>query len=226
MADMIEQRLKALIAKNRSTLLCIGPMSKNCVDATIELANDHKVPLTLIASRRQIDAEAFGGGYVNNWTTKEFADYVIDHDKHGKVYLARDHGGPWQSEKEKEAKMTLRRAMDSAKHSYREDIDAGFQMIHIDPSVDIFSAPDVDETLERIYELYEFCYSHAQRQGKEIIFEIGTEEQSGSTNTREELEYTLEQMKVFCKVNKLPYPAFVVVQTGTKVMEMANVGSF
>ena len=101
--------------------------------------------------------------------------------------------------------MTLRRAMDSAKHSYREDIDAGFQMIHIDPSVDIFSAPDVDETLERIYELYEFCHSHAQRQGKEIIFEIGTEEQSGSTNTREELEYTLEQMKVFCKVNN-PLP--------------------
>ena len=92
---MIQQRLEKLLAK-RCTLLGVGPMSVNCVDATIELANDYDVLLMLIASRRQIDSQAFGGGYVNNWTTEKFADYVIDHDKKGKVLLARDHGGPWQ----------------------------------------------------------------------------------------------------------------------------------
>jgi hypothetical protein len=61
---------------------------------------------------------------------------------------------------------------------------------------------------------------------KEVIFEIGTEEQSGSTNTQEELDYTLNAVQKFCKRYHLPQPSFVVIQCGTRVMEMRNVGSF
>ena len=203
--------------------LGVGPMS--CVDAAIELANEYDVPLMLIASRRQIDSEDFGGGYVNNWTTDNFAQYVIDADKKGKVLLARDHGGPWQNDKEKDEGLSLRRAMESAKASYKADINAGFQVLHIDPSVDIHGIPSTDEVLDRVFELYEFCWSYAQQLGKEVIFEIGTEEQSGSTNTQEELD-TLSAMERFCDRNQLPRPTFVVIQTGTRVMETRNVGSF
>lgn len=223
---MIHQRLESFLHKRRCTLLGVGPMSVNCVDAAIELANEHEVPILLIASRRQIDSEEFGGGYVNNWTTGAFAQYVIDNDKKGKILLARDHGGPWQSSKEKDAKLSLRRAMESAKSSYRADLEAGFQILHIDPSIDVHGQPDVDEVLDRVFELYEFCWSQAQQMRKEVIFEIGTEEQSGSTNTQEELDYTLNAVQQFCKKNRLPQPSFVVIQCGTRVMEMRNVGSF
>lgn len=223
---MIHQRLESFLRKRRCTLLGVGPMSANCVDAAVELANEHEVPIFLIASRRQIDSEEFGGGYVNSWTTAEFARYVIDSDKKGKVLLARDHGGPWQNSKEKDAKFSLRRAMESAKSSYRADLEAGFQVLHIDPSVDIHGQPDVDEVLDRIFELYEFCWSHATQLGQEVIFEIGTEEQSGSTNTQEELDYTLNAVQHFCKKNSLPQPSFVVIQSGTRVMETRNIGSF
>jgi len=223
---MIQQRLEAYLQKHRCTLLGVGPMSVNCVDAAIELANEYDVPLMLIASRRQIDSEDFGGGYVNNWTTDDFARYVIDADKKGKVLLAREHGGPWQNNKEKDEGLSLRRAMESAKASYKADIDAGFQILHIDPSVDIHGSPSADEVLDRVFELYEYCWSYAQRSGKEVIFEIGTEEQSGSTNTQEELDYTLSAMEQFCDRNQLPRPTFVVIQTGTRVMETRNVGSF
>lgn len=226
MGSMIHQRLETFLNKRRCTLLGVGPMSVNCVDAAIELANDHEVPLLLIASRRQIDSEEFGGGYVNNWTTQNFAQYVTDRDKKGKILLARDHGGPWQSLKEKEAGLGLRRAMDSAKSSYRADIEAGFQVIHIDPSVDIHGKPDVDEVLDRVFDLYEYCWTQAQQNRQEIIFEIGTEEQSGSTNSQEELDYTLNAVKQFCAKNRLPQPTFVVIQCGTRVMETRNVGSF
>ena len=222
---MIQQRLERLIRK-RSTILGVGPMSKNCVDATIELANDYDILLLLIASRRQIDSGNFGGGYVNNWTTQEFADYVIDHDKKGKVLLARDHGGPWQSPKEIDGKLSLRQAMESAKKSYAADLDAGFQILHIDPSIDIYGRPEPDEVLDRVFELYEYCWAYAQRIGKEVVFEIGTEEQSGSTNKQEELEYTLNAMQLFCKRNKMNFPLFVVIQTGTRVKETRNVGSY
>ena len=223
---MIQKRLENILAERRCTLLGVGPMSANCVDAAVELSNEHRVPLMLIASRRQIDSADFGGGYVNNWDTDSFANYVIDTDSQAMIILARDHGGPWQSDKERKDEMSLRRAMESAKESYRADIDAGFQVLHIDPSIDIFSTPDIDEVLERLYELYEYCWSYAQRRRHEVIFEIGTEEQSGSTNRQEELEYTLGKMKEFCHYNNLPYPTFVVVQTGTRVMESCNVGSF
>ncbi|WP_216161229.1 class II D-tagatose-bisphosphate aldolase non-catalytic subunit [Polynucleobacter sp. MWH-Creno-3A4] len=201
-------------------------MSRNCVDAAIELANEHEAPLLLIASRRQIDSEEFGGGYVNNWTTQEFAKYVIDNDQKGKILLARDHGGPWQSTKEVGDSLSLRRAMDSAKLSYLRDLEAGFQVLHIDPSVDIHSSPNVDEILDRVFDLYDYCWTHAQRLGREVIFEVGTEEQSGSTNTQEELDYTLNELLKFCRKNNIPQPSFVVIQTGTRVMETRNVGSF
>lgn len=213
--------------KNKNcTLLCVGPMSKNCVDATIELADKHNSPLTLIASRRQIDSEKFGGGYVENWTTDQFANYVRQTDVNKNVILARDHGGPWQNEIEKSQKISLKEAMQSAKDSFQADIDAGFQILHIDPSIDIHTHPDSNQILERIYELYEFCWSYAQKKNQDIIFEIGTEEQSGANGTKEELEYTLECMKKFCKSYKLPFPSFIVIQAGTKVMETKNIGSF
>lgn len=223
---MIHQRLESFLNKRRCTLLGVGPMSINCVDATIELANEHEVPILLIASRRQIDSEEFGGGYVNNWSTAEFARYVIDRDKKGKILLARDHGGPWQNSKEKDSNFSLRRAMESAKSSYRADIEAGFQVLHIDPSVDIHGQPDIDEVLDRVFDLYEFCWHQAQQLGQEVIFEIGTEEQSGSTNSQEELDYTLNSVQQFCRKNNLPQPTFVVIQCGTRVMETRNVGSF
>ena len=223
---MIEQQLKNYQKKHRCTLLGVGPVSVNCVDATVELANEFEIPLMLIASRRQIDSEEFGGGYVNGWTTEEFSKYVIDSDKKGRVFLARDHGGPWQNTKEIEEGLSLRRAMESAKKSYEADIDAGFQILHIDPSLDMHSEPSTDEVLDRVFELYEYCWSYSQQCGKEIIFEIGTEEQSGSTNTQEELDYILVTVERFCLENRLPRPTFVVIQTGTRVMESRNIGSF
>ena len=222
----LQQRLDIYRQDKNCTLLCIGPMSKNCIDATVELADQYKTPLMLIASRRQIDSEQFGGGYVENWSTKQFSDYVRSKDLNKNIILARDHGGPWQNEIEKNKNMSLKEAMKSAKNSYRADIDAGFQMLHIDPSVDIHSQPSPDQILERIYELYDFCWTYAKQKSQDIIFEIGTEEQNGSNNSKEELEYTLEKMNKFCKNNKLPFPSFIVIQAGTRVMETKNIGSF
>ena len=66
--------------------------------------------------------------------------------------------------------MNLKDAMQSAKDSYRADIDAGFHMLHIDPSVDIHSQPNADQILERVYELYDFCWSYAQAKKSKILF--------------------------------------------------------
>jgi tagatose-1,6-bisphosphate aldolase non-catalytic subunit AgaZ/GatZ len=207
-------------------MLGVGPMSKACVDSAIQISAKCKLPLMLIASRRQIDSEKMGGGYVNNWTTEEFASYVSTRIADDKLWICRDHGGPWQNDKEKEASLSLEQAMESAKQSFEVDIASGFKVIHLDPSIDFESNLDIESALDRLFELYEFCWETAQRYNKKILFEIGTEEQSGSTNTPLELIYTLERIEKFCKKNNIHKPTFVVVQTGTRVLETRNVGSF
>ena len=79
-------------------LVVCWPNVKNFVDSCIEYTRNKNFPLMLIASRRQIDAEDFGGGYVNNWTTETFSNYVKKRSN-GKIILCRDHGGPFQGNK-------------------------------------------------------------------------------------------------------------------------------
>ena len=93
---MISPDLRNLIKPNK-TLLGVGPMSVNCVNAASRLSNTFKFPIMLIASRRQIDSDENGGGYVNNWNTENYSNYVSSLDKKNKIILARDHGGPWQN---------------------------------------------------------------------------------------------------------------------------------
>ena len=144
---MIKSKIENYILQPRKTLLCIGPMSLNCVDASIELSKEYNALMMLIASRRQIDSEEFGGGYVNSWTTEQFAEYVVKHDKKKNIVIARDHGGPWQNDLEIKNKLNLEKAMQSAKNSFQADIDSGFHALHIDPSIDIHKSPSTDEIL-------------------------------------------------------------------------------
>ena len=214
------------LINKKKTLLGVGPMSLNVIDSSIELADLYKVPIMLIASRRQIDSHIYGGGYVNNWSTSQYSKYVKKKSKTRNIFLARDHGGPWQNNLDIENKISEKKAMLSAKKSFENDIENDFKFIHIDTSIDIHKKINFKSSMERLYELYEHCYSYSQKKGKEILFEIGTEEQNGSTNSFEELRETLNCLSKFCKKNKLPKVTFVVIQSGTKVMERRNIGSF
>ena len=130
----MKKYLNYFIEEKRGTILGVGPMSKNCIDAACEIASK-EIPIMLIASRRQIDSKEFGGGYVENWTTKEFSKYVLKKNKN--VILCRDHGGPWQNDFEIKKKFKLSDAMESAKLSYKNDIDNNFKIIHIDTCINL-----------------------------------------------------------------------------------------
>ena len=210
------------------THLCVGPMSINCVDATIELAEEHDVPLVLIASRRQVECLELGSGYVNNWDTFAFARYVRERGHNDNVILARDHGGPWQHPMESKRFMEVEDAMESAKLSFLRDIEAGFQILHIDPVVNLDQQPPTLEwVLDKVFELYAYCMDIAHSLGREILIELGTEEQKQSpVSDPESLAVLLDGVMDFCKKNKFMNPAFMVVQTGTKVVGRSNVGDF
>lgn len=220
-SKMIEQ-----LGAVRCTQLGVGPMSEAVVLATIDLATSLRLPIMLIASRRQVECEELGGGYVNGWTTRTFAEYVRRRDPSGFVILCRDHGGPWQNTVEVEKKLSAHDAMQSAKHSFEQDIQCGFEILHIDPSVGLNVAPGPSEVLERIKELFLFCHEKAKNHKKEIYFEFGKEEQGTQVGGDEDFTMFLDELLLFSKKNRLPKPLFVVGQTGTKVVERRNIGAF
>jgi hypothetical protein len=216
------EKIKELI-KRRITLLGAGPMSKFSVDAIIELSNFYNLPIAMIPSRRQIECRELGGGYVENWSTEEFAQYVRRNDKGGNVLLSRDHCGPWQLEQLNKNGLpnTLEEEMKLVKISIEADIKSGFDLIHLDPSLGFKHGLDKNEVREVVYELIYFCETVKT---SEILYEIGTEEQvySSSEDVESELKLILSDLES----KALPIPIFYVHQTGTKVVERRNVGNF
>ena len=225
---ILADKLREQILKKRVTLLGVGPMSRTVTDAAVKLANVYRFPIALIPSRRQVDASEFGGGYVESWTTETFSKYVRSIDRGGFALLSRDHSGPWQglpTTANSESDPTLPIAMQEVQDSLGHDIDCGFDFLHIDPSLALsrgFSESDVDDM---VIELIAYCVSR-MKNSDQCIFEIGTDEQDAAPDplhvSRQRLERIIGKLKHY----HLPLPLFYVVQTGTKVAETRNVGSF
>ncbi len=224
---MEDIKLKTYLKKyinSKKTILGVGPMSLNCINASNNISFKYKVPIFLICSRRQIDSEFHGGGYVNNWTTEKLNNY-LKKKRNKYLILSRDHGGPWQNNLEIKKNYNIKDAMKSAKKSFEADILNDFKVIHIDPSLNIDNKNNLKRVTENIFELYEYCYEFAKKKKKKIIFEIGTEEQTGYSDNFLELENLVKNILIKLNNTKLPKPMFMVAQTGTKVIENKNIGS-
>jgi len=224
---MEDIKLKSYLQKyinSKKTILGVGPMSFNCINASNNISSKYKVPIFLICSRRQIDSESHGGGYVNNWSTEKLNNYSKK-KKNKYLILSRDHGGPWQNNLEIQKNYNIKDAMKSAKKSFEVDILNDFKAIHIDPSLNIDNKNNLKRVTENIFELYEHCYEFAKKKRKKIIFEIGTEEQTGYSDNFLELENLVKNILIKLNKTRLPKPMFMVAQTGTKVIENKNIGS-
>jgi fructose/tagatose bisphosphate aldolase len=178
----------------------IGPMSKNIVDSAIEYANIKKSKIILIPSRRQVE---YSGGYVNNWTTSSFSDYVKG--KSNNILLERDHGGPGQGLN-----------MDDGLVSLRDDANA-LDIIHIDPWKEY---RNIEEGSYKTSELIKYCIEINNK----LMFEVGTE-QAIRQMTATDIDKMLGIIKDtlgndFCKV------VYAVVQSGTGISNGENIGKY
>ena len=163
----------------------IGPMSKNIVDSVIELNNP---TIGFIPSRRQVD---YKGGYVNNWTTKQFAEYV-----NNKVVIQRDHGGKDQGYNR-----------DDGLSSFVFDANY-FDIIHIDPWK---AYQDFNEGLQDTIDCINFIYYEVNN--RKVKFEVGTEESIRRFEV-DELEKLLSMLEKKLNPNVFENIIYVVVQSG------------
>ena len=175
----------------------IGPMSKNIVDAIIEFCGETNNKIGLIPSRRQVE---WGGGYVNNWTTKEFSKYSKN------LILKRDHAGPGQGYKD-----------DDGFKSLKHDCDY-LNMIHIDPWK---KYPKYEEGLKWTIDMIKFCYNL----NPNIEFEVGTEEAIRRFEPKE-LDMLLNDLHVRLKEKTFNQIKYLVIQSGTSLKGNLNTGEY
>ena len=179
----------------------LGPMSKNIVDTVIDYSNEFKFPFTFIPSRRQVE---YNGGYVNNWTTESFVNYVKRKGKY--IFVERDHGGPGQGTN-----------MDDGIVSFKEDCKY-MDIIHIDPWKKYSNYNDgLNETIKAL----NFCYN----ENSNLDFEISTEQGIRKFEVDELERFILDlQKRLKPEVyNKIKY---FVVQCGTGLLEASNIGHY
>lgn len=179
----------------------IGPMSKNIVDAIIEFCNKANYSIGLIPSRRQVENV---GGYVNDWNTEEFSQYVKSKTKN--ILLVRDHAGPGQGQND-----------DNGYESLKEDCKH-FDVIHIDPWK---KYPNFSVGLEETINMINYCFNL----NPTLKFEVGTEEAIRRFDPYELMDLMVELKK------RLPFDAYnnieyLVIQSGTLLEGNNQIGNY
>jgi fructose/tagatose bisphosphate aldolase len=179
----------------------IGPMTKNVVDSIIKFCNETGNEIGLIPSRRQIE---WDGGYVNNWKTSDFSEYVSKGN--AEILLQRDHSGPGQGKIE-----------DFGYRSLLEDC-GNLDLIHIDPWK---KYPNYKEGLEWTVDMIKYCDSIS----KHLEYEVGTEE-----SIRRFESYEIDQLlkdlsselgpELFSKIK------YAVIQSGTSLKGNNQTGQY
>ncbi len=175
----------------------IGPMSKNIVDAIVEFCNETGNIIGLIPSRRQVE---WNGGYVNNWTTKNFSIYASP------LILQRDHAGPNQGVTE-----------DDGYDSLQFDC-LHLNLIHIDPWK---KYPTFNLGLEETIKMIEFCYGL----NPNIQYEVGTEEAIRRFEPYE-LADLMHQLKNRLDPQIYNQIKYLVIQSGTSLKGTNQTGTY
>jgi hypothetical protein len=230
----IMRRIYKLEDKNiKCTMLGIGPMSINLIKASLLLAKRKDFPLMYIASRNQVDANEFGCGYVCSWTQDTFAQTIKEAAEecsfNGFYYLCRDHGGPWQRDKERNDKLPIPEAMALGKKSYLYDLKAGFDLLHIDPTKipSTEGIASMDFVLDKTVELIEYCEETRKNLYlPPVAYEVGTEETNGGITSIDAYNTFITTLIEKLKLKNLPLPTFIVGNTGTLTRLTENIGKY
>jgi hypothetical protein len=184
-----------------ATKYFIGPMSKNVVDTIIEFCNKTDNRIGLIPSRRQIE---WNGGYVNNWNTKNFSEYITR--KSNLITLQRDHSGPGQGQYD-----------DNGISSLIEDCKY-LDLIHIDPWK---KYSKYKEGLEWTIDMIRLCNAI----NPNLEYEVGTEEAIRRFESSE-LDQFLKDLKTHLNPKLFKKIKYLVIQSGTSLKGTTQTGEY
>lgn len=203
---------------SRHTLLAVCPNSPAVVRAALKAAQEARTPLFYAATLNQVDRD---GGYTG-WTPAAFVDRVATEveqlEVNVPVLLGLDHAGPWK--KDQHADLDYEAAMTEVKHSITACVQAGYDLLHIDPTVDSRQADgsiSVDTLVDRTVELMRHAEDVRRASGQPpVAYEVGREDVDKSGESEDRLRSFLTQLDEALQIHDLPDPTFVVTNLGTR----------
>jgi tagatose-1,6-bisphosphate aldolase non-catalytic subunit AgaZ/GatZ len=166
------------------TLLAVCPNSAAVLEAAVKVAARNNMPMLFAATLNQVDRD---GGYTG-WTAQAFVEriraFAGKYEWEGPLYPCLDHGGPWLKDLHTRQGLSLQATMEEVKASLVACLEAGYQLLHVDPTVDRSLGPGqaiaIETVIARTAELIE--HTERARMGlglPPIAYEVGTEEVAG-----------------------------------------------
>ncbi len=219
--DLILKKLSGISKYSRvnHTLFAVCPNSFNVLKAALRAAKRANAPIMFAATLNQVDID---GGYTG-WSQYDLVGIIKEESERigysGPTIIAIDHGGPWVKDIQAIEKWDLEKAMNWTKKSFEAAILAGFDLIHVDPTVDIFRENiSIETVVNRTVELMFHAEGFRKKNKKyPISYEVGTEEVKGGLADLEDFKKFLLLLKDGLKNKGMDYlwPSFVVGKVGT-----------
>lgn len=204
----------------RHTLLAVCPNSEAVTRAALEAANIANAPLLYAATLNQVDTD---GGYTG-WTADAFAAFVRAESERfyldTPVVLCLDHGGPWKKDRHVLEDWSFEETIVEVQRSFEACIDAGYELLHVDTTVDRRLPPSQPVPVEAIVGQTVTLMQHAeayrarQRCGP-LAYEVGTEEVGGGLQSEQRFSAFVDTLGVALDQHHLPHPSFIVGDVGT-----------
>ena len=204
------------------TLLAVCPNSPAVIKAAFRAAKRNNAPILFAATLNQVDCD---GGYTG-MTQEDFVRVMkVEAARNhytGPFLACIDHGGPWLKDIQTLEMWPYEKAMEGVKRSYEAALLAGYELIHVDPTVDRFLPKgkiiDIEVVAARTIELITHIENFRKERGlAPIAYEVGTEEVHGGLADMSVFNKFLGLLKEGLAKNGCAdaWPCFVVGKVGT-----------
>ena len=204
------------------TLFAACPNSISVIKAALRAAKRNNAPIKFAATLNQVDGDRGYTGYTQSDFTRYIKKECEKINFNGPVIIAIDHGGPWLKDKQTIEKWSLEDAMNGVKKSFEDSVVAGYDLIHVDPTIDIFLAKNENISIEVVVKRTVELIKHVEdfRKSKKIApisYEVGTEEVHGGLADEKTFDTFLQLLKDGLKSVDLAnvWPCFIVGKVGT-----------
>lgn len=214
-----ELRLKTGIPR---TIFAVCPNSFSVIRASFRAAKRNDAPIYFAATLNQVDGDGGYTGMTQAQFTEKLRQEANRVNFEGLYITAIDHGGPWLKDIQRVEKWSIEDAMNAVKKSFEDAVLAGYDLIHVDPTVDITLAKDetinIHVVVRRTVELIEHVEKfRRERNLPEISYEVGTEEVHGGLADEATFDTFLVELKSsLAKIGLADiWPCFIVGKVGT-----------
>ena len=222
--DYLLMRISELesLTGTKRTIFAACPNSLAVIRAALKAAKRCNAPIKFAATLNQVDMD---GGYTG-LNQKEFVKTIHEQAKalnvSSPVIIAIDHGGPWLKDLHAREKWSYPDAELAVIQSFEKAIEAGYDLIHVDPTIDITLAKgdniSIELVAERTVKLIKHCEKFRRNGGfPRIAYEVGTEEVHGGLADLSVFNQFLLLLKAGLSESNLSdvWPCFVVGKVGT-----------